>query len=90
MKALIVVLCALLACNIVVMAYHGYRLTQVTSEIESIKEVGRSVRDAYTILGGSLSEKATLAREKIAKIPTFLQTIKEKIFASSSSDETKK
>jgi len=68
------------------MGYHGYRLTQVTSEIESIKEVGRSVRDAYTVLGGSLREKASLVREKIGKVPSFLHSIKEKIFASTDDD----
>lgn len=83
MRVLIIVLCFLLVLNIVVMGYHGYKLSAVTSEIESIKDVGRSVRDIYTVLGGSLTEKASLAREKIGKIPGFFRGVKDRLFKSS-------
>jgi hypothetical protein len=86
MKVLIIVLCCLLVLNIVVMGYHGYKLSAVTSEIESIKDVGRSVRDIYTVLGGSLTEKASLAREKIGKIPGFFRGVKDRLFKSPPSD----
>jgi Tfp pilus assembly protein PilO len=86
MRVLMGVLCVLLVVNIIVMGYHGYKLSHVTAEIEAIKEVGRTVREVYTVLGGSIGEKATLAREKIAKIPSFFRRIKERLFLSDKGD----
>jgi hypothetical protein len=45
------------------------------------------VRDIYTVLGGSLTEKASLAREKIGKIPGFFRGVKDRLFKSSPDDD---
>jgi len=79
-------LCVLLALNIIVMGYHAYKLSHVTAEIEAIKEAGRSVREMYTLVGGSMFEKVSLAREKVTKIPSLFRGVK-KLFVPSPVEE---
>ena len=80
MKVLTYVLIGLLSLNIAVMLYHSYKISSIVQDIKSLKGVVNTVGELYTIVGGSLKDRATLVKEKVdvSKIGNFLSGLKEK------------
>lgn len=72
--ALLIALCF----NMAIMSYHLYRLSVILNDVDRLKNVVKTVQELYTIVGGSMSDRMSLVREKVDlnSLGTYLKKLR--------------